>query len=325
MQNRFLKRREGKKMKKIFLSLGVITFIVLLGISYLRAQGVPVPFIDKVTYQENSEESDFSLVGHAGGSLNVEKDKHAKVTNAKEAFEQNYDQGLRLFEVDLVFTEDGELIARHDWKSYLYEKFLGQKDIYKNNQPLSYKEVMSMPIHTKYHSIDLKGLLDFLSSHKDASLIIDSKIETKGDLEKVYKKIVMEAQERGEEALLERIIPQIYATTQYESLKAIYPFSKIILTLYKSTETREVIGKFLESNHPLFALTMSETEFKKYEDLRNIAHKEGIKIFVHTIDSLQNLEIYKNRGADGIYTNTIRQYTEGWMNIETKEKIKASE
>lgn len=54
------------------------------------------------------------LIAHAFGGVDG-----ASYTNSYEAFITNYNRGYRLFEVDLVQTTDGKLVARHDWSQKL--------------------------------------------------------------------------------------------------------------------------------------------------------------------------------------------------------------
>lgn len=304
-------------MKKILIGAVSLLFIGLLIMSYLRSTG------KEVAYQVNNEQSPFLLIGHGGGSLEVGRDKYATVTNAREAFEQNYDKGLRLFEVDLVYTEDKKIVARHDWESYLYKNFLGQTDPVKDDSALSFDEVMGLPIYDNYHTIDWKGLLTFLETHEDAYLVIDIKPGDSYNVKQIYEDMVKQAVQEKKETLLQRIIPQFYQVDQYQMLKEIFDFPQLIFTLYLAynVENNEIMT--LLNNHPdIYALTLSEEDHERRRDLVDKAKQSNKKIFVHTIDSLEKATHFFKEGVDGLYTNHIREESpESWVNILTNETI----
>lgn len=303
-------------MKKIFWLLLFLVGGLLLGNSVLKAQGKPGLTFYQPNYQVNQEASDFLLIGHAGGSLQ-DGNQYRTVTNAKEAFEQSYQQGIRFLEVDLVFTSDKQIIARHDWQGYLYQNFLGQTDVYQNDQPLSYDEVMEKPIYDNYQTMDFSELLAFLDRHQDANIIIDMKPNTTENLQAMYQKMIDEAVKAQKTDSLKRIIPQIYSTDQYALVQS-RPFKKIIFTLYATQESDEDLIAFFQQKPEIYGVTMSEQAIKERGQLVAYLQKKKVKIFVNTIDSVENLAIYHGKGFAGIYTNHIRETKKAWLNVENQ-------
>lgn len=123
-------------------------------------------------YTVNTRDSELLLIGHAGGSLQLADGSQRNVTNTKEAFYQNYKEGLRYFEGDLVYTSDGKIVLRHGWGDYLYD-LLGQNKPKKTkkNEPISYKELMDNPIYGEYTSMDIESLVDFMQLNEDVYFI----------------------------------------------------------------------------------------------------------------------------------------------------------
>lgn len=304
-------------MRKILVFLLGLIVIVLLGVSYLRATNKSIPFLTP-SYKVNNLNSEFALIAHAGGSLNIGNRTYASVTNTREAFEQSYGRGLRLFEVDLLFTTDGKLVAKHGWDNTMF----GTKFSDKSGQSLTYKEVMSHPVYGKFHSIDTQGLISFLEKHPDAFLITDAKPSDDSNVYKVHQAIINEAKKMNNEHVLQRIIPQIYATNQYKNIKAMYPFPQILLTLYAARESEEKIQKFIENEPELLGIVISDEIFKQRKKLVNAAQAKNKKVFVHTIDNIERLKWYQKQGIDGVYTNHIKEYERYWLEqtTDTKEK-----
>lgn len=53
---------------------------------------------------------DYNVIAHAGGGI----DGYI-YTDSLEAINNSYDNGARLFDIDLRFTSDIEIVLRHDW------------------------------------------------------------------------------------------------------------------------------------------------------------------------------------------------------------------
>ena len=101
-------------------------------------------------------------IAHAGGEVNG-----VKSTNSKEALDQNYKKGFRLFELDIIETSDGKLVAAHDWK--MWARFTD----YKGTLPPTKAEFKRHKIYGDYTTLDIKGINDWFASHPDAILVTD--------------------------------------------------------------------------------------------------------------------------------------------------------
>ena len=66
--------------------------------------------LDKII-EQSMDPSRF--IAHAGGEI----EGHT-YTNSLEAMDQAYDNGFRLFELDIIKTRDGHFVAEHDWKKW---------------------------------------------------------------------------------------------------------------------------------------------------------------------------------------------------------------
>lgn len=101
-------------------------------------------------------------IAHAGGEVNG-----IKSTNSKDALDQNYAKGFRLFELDIIETSDKKLVAAHDWK--MWARFTD----YEGALPPSHEEFMKHRIYGDYKTLDLKGINDWFRDHPDATLVTD--------------------------------------------------------------------------------------------------------------------------------------------------------
>lgn len=117
-------------------------------------------YFPKVKYE--FEPNNDRYIAHAGGEING-----VKSTNSKQALDANYKKGFRLFELDIIKTSDGKLVAAHDWK--MWSRFTD----YEGALPPSHEEFMKHKIYGDYSTLDMKGINDWFTAHPDATLVTD--------------------------------------------------------------------------------------------------------------------------------------------------------
>ena len=101
-------------------------------------------------------------IAHAGGEING-----VKSTNSKHALDENYKKGFRNFELDIIETSDGKLVAAHDWN--MWARFTD----YSGSLPPTHEEFMKQKIYGDYTTLDMDGINAWFKSHPDATLITD--------------------------------------------------------------------------------------------------------------------------------------------------------
>jgi len=117
-------------------------------------------YFPKVRYE--FEPNNNRYIAHAGGEVNG-----VKSTNSKEALDLNYKKGFRLFELDVIETSDGKLVAAHDWK--MWARFTD----YGGPLPPSHAEFLKHKIYGDYTTLDIKGINAWFKAHPDAILVTD--------------------------------------------------------------------------------------------------------------------------------------------------------
>ena len=130
--------------------------------------------LGKLNILEKSNYSDF-FIAHAGGNIDGKN-----YTNCVEALDFSYKNGCRLFELDLLITSDGKIVAVHDWETFkTITNYSGTID----DTPLTEKEFLSLKIHGKYTPMNMKAINLWFKKHPDAILVTD-KIN---DPERIHK------------------------------------------------------------------------------------------------------------------------------------------
>lgn len=122
-------------------------------------------------------------IAHAGGEV----DGHPS-TNSKAALDQNYAKGFRMFELDIIETSDGKLVAAHDWN--MWSRFTD----YSGELPPTLAEFKKHNIYGDYETLDLEGINAWFSAHPDATLVTDKLNDPIGFAEKFIDKsrLIME-------------------------------------------------------------------------------------------------------------------------------------
>lgn len=224
-----------------------------------------------------------NLIAHAMGEIDG-----ISYTNSLEAFIENYKEGYRVFEVDLIFTDDNQLVAKHDWDS-------------NNGTASSYNEYMDSKIDEKYTPLDFEDIVILMQTYKDVYIITDTKETDQTNTTMAFQAIYNTANSI-DNTILDRIIPQTYSQDMYGWITDIYNFKDIIYTLYQSDDSDDQVIDFISKNG-ITKVTMSTSRFSaEFVDKLNQMH---VSSFIHTINSTDDAETYISQGVYGFYTDDL--------------------
>ncbi|MDN4079277.1 phosphatidylinositol-specific phospholipase C/glycerophosphodiester phosphodiesterase family protein [Paenibacillus polymyxa] len=253
--------------------------------------------------QSTEEHTGFTthrVISHAMGAVDG-----LAYTNAREAFVENYKKGSRVFEVDLMFTSDGHLVARHEWTESFTKQMQQEHEVAteQGGKPWSYHQFKNTPIHGSYTPLDWKDVLDLLENYPDAYIVTDTKEQDPAQIKQLFAQLTHQAQEKNPE-LLSRIVPQIYNEEMLQTLRSIYPYTSIIYTLYATEDTDDQIIQFVQQ-HDITAVTLPENRVSGalVESLR----QAGAVCYVNTINELKDATEYEQMGVRGFYTDVLTE------------------
>ena len=240
--------------------------------------------------------SDHRTIAHALGGLDGKT-----YLNSREGFLSMYAQGVRLFELDLSRTSDGVWVCRHNWNDPMGQWEGNEKKV------LSEKEFTENKIYGKYTPMTLEDFFLLLRDHPDAFVMIDSKQYSLRNYQKTledYCDYVETARAAGAGDVLNQIIPEIYSEAMFAGTAMIYSFPSYIYSLWQeySTEDLERIASFCrEKGIP------AATVYWKYwsEEKEKIFEKEGISLYVYTLNDRNQAREYIAEGAEGICTDFL--------------------
>lgn len=238
------------------------------------------------------------LVAHAGG-ISPNGNAYA---NTLEAFESNYQKGHRVFEGDLSFTADGVLVLEHDWKFWCWKAGLEY-----SGDNITYEQFMGTKLFGTETPIDLAGLIELMTAHRDMYFMTDFK-ECYDQEEVVagFQQLVRAAEDAGHSEILDRVIVQNQHNEFKHWVEEFYPFENWLYTFYSipNEEDRqpENLASYCE-REGIPVLTM--WEYMPNEEWFETMEPHDIKIFVHTVNDAARANELIAAGVTGIYTDSI--------------------
>ena len=239
------------------------------------------------------------LVAHAGGAVR-EMDDVGYYTNSKEALFQNYDLGHRVFEIDFAALAEGDNLAcAHDWIQF------GNND----GVAMTYSDWVNGATYgspvtaSRYTPMTADLLIKEMIVNQDMYVVTDTKL-TEDDAADPIRILVAQAMAM-DESVLSRIVPQVYNSKMYDAIMDIYPFESVILTTYTTEGTAEEFIDFVKSHDNIQVLTHATWDDRFTVEDHQKLHDAGKLVFIHTLNTYQELNSYRHQGADGAYTDML--------------------
>lgn len=310
--------RHGKKLMLAWFLCGILIFCMMKAVHRrMKSHGPEFVFMgiclaaafiyaladgfgaDRYSLETQGEWKESSRIAHSLGGI----DGH-KGTGSREALELNYENGMRVFEADFLFTEDGDLVLSHDWNRSREM----QQELPAEETP-TLEVFQNSLIYGEYTPLSFRDLCVLMQEYPDIYVVTDSKytdpekIETEFDL---IMDIIGEFEDS--ESILDRLIIQVYSPEMYIQLQKNYPFREYLFTLYKiwDGETSRFIRycRWCKANN-ISTITI-KNKFATQE-IMEIADRYGLDVFVHTINDEERAAELEMMGVAGIYTDFLLQ------------------
>ena len=231
-------------------------------------------------------------IAHALGGLNEKN-----YLNSIDGFYSNYNNGYRIFEMDLRLTTDNIPVGRHKWGPNLSDP------LSKGGYAVSYHTFKQIPLYGRYTPTAFLDILNLMQKYPDFYLMTDTKGSKTTTVKKQFTALVHIAKRAGKEKYLDRIIVQIYNDKMYDTVKSVYPFKHFLYTTYKQhKETYYHILKFCKKNK-IEAITSPEADINDYR--MALVRKFGLYSYTHTINDSYNTKELMKLGTYGVYSDFV--------------------
>ena len=307
---------------KTELSLSVCNYVDGMKVAQSDVVKILVNDVDLKSYEHNYEFAQNNrLITHAAGIW-----KGETYTNCQEAFEENYQKGCRMFEIDLMLTRDGVIIGRHDWNAGSYGYQGANLVIEKhqiNNLPKSYQEVCEM--YSDRTPLTWEKIIEYMMEDESLYIVTDSKNYNDESVEAIFTKIIEITKSKNCEEILDRVVVQVYSQDMYKKVMSIYPFKSVIYTLYQSLDSNQQVLDFIDNSN-VRVITLPASSSRDDEAFFQELNNRGCYIYVHTINDMSKAAEYLARGCYGIYTdNIINEQLAEVMEMANDLKVKMEE
>lgn len=219
-------------------------------------------------------------IAHGGGEV-----EGIKLSNSREAIVNSLSKGIDHIELDFTRTSDNEYILLHNWGKI--KEWTG-----KDASVMSKEEFKNLSMKHGLTMLDLDELSEIMREYPQLRVVTDTKYGNK-ELLKTIKQSYPE--------LFHRFIPQIYEESEY-SLARDLGFGDIVYSLYQVWSSDSQVIEFAKTNN-LFAVTMAPSRTTSGLPLQ--LSRLGIMTYCHTINTLEEVDLYVERGVGGFYTDSL--------------------
>lgn len=236
------------------------------------------------------------MISHAMGGIDG-----YSYSNCLEGFLENYEEGHRIFEVDMELTSDGKIVLWHGWNRQFCSK-------YRKDRTPTYTEFMNSRIYDEYTPMDLEALLKLMDQYPDVRIITDSKHSSSTIVKKQFKAIVSTAKRLGIPEVLDRFIVELYTKDMYKVVEGIHHFKEYILTLYKllgkapSKSRLQNLASFCRKNGINTIAMYAKWWNPKYT---GYVKSYGIDLALYTVNDPDEAQEYFNEGVNALFTDFL--------------------
>ena len=274
-------------MKKILYNgYYILSFFIIILVLYLIYFMVFLKLDNDKSFFRNVK-----LIGHATYGID-----NIDYTNSVESLKLGYDNGIRVMEVDFLFTSDGEIVLNHYWMNDNWE---------------SSEQFLNNKINGIYTTMSLEELLKCMDEYDDLYIVIDTK-ENEYDNNKsiydVYEKIVNETLKYNNE-LLDRFIIQLYSFEDLKKVNNIYNFKYKMLSMYKLGDKfnlASVVYYCLYNDIDSLVIPYTHIMYNLLDEKDiNFIRSKGINVYVNTINDKSLYEKLLEMGVTGVYTDFL--------------------
>jgi len=221
-----------------------------------------------------------AFVAHAGGRLGA-----TAGTNSIDALTFNAAR-FDLFEIDLNWTTDGELVCLHDWEEGFSDRF-GDHE-----RPVDLATFRNLLAQTpdRPQNCDLESLAAWLRANPDSRIVTDIKSES-------VKGLTLIAQRYPD--LLPRFVPQAYQPDEIAQIRAL-GYRQVIWTLYKFGSNLDAVLREAKTHQPS-AIAMP-VEMARSGLLSSLERGLDVPLYVHTVNDSAGAACLMSMGAMGLYS-----------------------
>ena len=220
--------------------------------------------------------------------------------NCLEGFQAQYENGVRVFEVDLRLTADQQVVLRHDWRAGW------QAGVSETSVP-TLEQFLDKPLLGRFTPLSFQDLLRLMEQYPDVCVVTDTKFTDAEIVKLQFEAMVRDGAELGLSYLFDRMIIQVYDQLMFRVVDSVRHFDYYIYTLYTDGFARTE-ADFREkadfcAENGVMGITMWDYWWR--EDYAPIAREKGLKVFAHTVNDPEQALALLAEGVSAVYTDEL--------------------
>ena len=220
--------------------------------------------------------------------------------NCLEGFQAQYENGVRVFEVDLRLTADQQVVLRHDWRAGW------QAGVSETSVP-TLEQFLDKPLLGRFTPLSFQDLLKLMEQYPDICVVTDTKFTDAEIVKLQFEAMVRDGAELGLSYLFDRMIIQVYDQLMFRVVDSVRHFDYYIYTLYTDGFARTE-ADFREkadfcAENGVMGITMWDYWWR--EDYASIAREKGLKVFAHTVNDPEQALALLAEGVSAVYTDEL--------------------
>ena len=235
------------------------------------------------------------VIAHGMGAVGGEA-----TLNCREGFLEQYEKGVRVFEVDLRLTRDQKVVLRHDWRTG-WQEGVGETAL------PTLEEFLSKPIQKKYTPLSFQDLLLLMEEYPDICIVTDTKFTEAEVVTLQFEAMLQDARDLGLSYLFDRMAIQVYDPLMFRVVDAVHHFRYYIYTLYtdgiaRTEEDFQEKAAFCVENG-ILGITMWDYWWRA--EYAPIAGQSGLAVYTHTVNDAGSAAQLLEEGVRAVYTDEL--------------------
>jgi len=259
-------------LKKLVLTLLLVVILCALIVNF-----VIFPTPDSFPIQNYKDKP--ILIAHAGGAIDGKL-----YTNSREAVELAIKNGYNFIELDLLITNDGNIVAAHDIQTFNW--ITGFDSII---TPLESNDFKSRKIHERLHPMLADDINDMFE--KNGAYLFTDKIE---DYDLLNKKITINK---------DKLLVEVFSLRSYfKALKSGIKYP--VLSVAWFTNKLDEYWPFFMAGK-IKMITIPEHLIHTHSDKLKSLKEKGVVIFVFTSNDKDFILKHGGSTVSGFYTDSV--------------------
>jgi glycerophosphoryl diester phosphodiesterase len=218
------------------------------------------------------------------------------VTNTREAFYRSYGRGVRVVEIDLAFTRDGKLVARHDWSAARFAKY--EQKVPPGGVP-TLAQFKSSKIKGTFTPLAAVDIVALMRRFPDVWVMTDIKEGSVSAHTRAVKALLDAA--NNDPAIRDRIIVQLYGEGDLAPTRRL-GIRNVLYTFYRLQTS---VGRALDFAQDKGIRVVTVPKGNVTRALLAGAKKHGLIVATHTVNDESEAKRFHKMGVKLVYSDRL--------------------